>query len=180
MSNIETINKINLSLNRISVNDEYKKEWHIIENDFMLLCNNDKPISETLYRIGGINNPNPKKDKYFMLIKYTEAYYDDKILKHCKDKDPKHLEGRWCIIDSNGVEKVVFDAFKHGYIVKDSCIYHIDSKYYNIETGEYYGRATSSVESSKKLYLDLKYNDNPNKRGLLIINKQTGFSELEI
>ena len=107
------------------------------------------------------------------------AYYKENVLKHCKNKDPKHLEGIWCIIDSNGKEKVIFDNLHHGYIVKNSCVYYIDSKYYNIKTGEYYGYASSSMESSTELYLDLEYNDDKNKRGILIINKSTGFAELK-
>jgi hypothetical protein len=163
----------NLSLNPICIKEDYKKEWRISESDFMLLCNNGVPLSNTLYRVGGLNNPN-----YFMLLKHIEARWEDKILKQCKDKYPKHLDSRWCIIDNKGTEKVIFDTYNHGYLVKGSCIYHIGSKYYNIETGEFYGYSPSSMESSTRLYLDTKYDRDKNKRGVLVIDKLTGTSEL--
>lgn len=170
-------NNNHLSLNPISIHKEYRKEWNVHENDFLLLCNNDKPISTTLYRVGGLNSSNPEKDNYFLLLRYTEAFYSESLLKHCKDKNPKHLEAKWCIFNNKGQEKVVFDTFKHGYLVKNSCIYHIESRYYNIETGECYGYSSSSMESSIHLYLDLKYNTE--KTGVLIIDKKTGVSELK-
>lgn len=122
-----------------------------------------------------MNNPKPEKDNYFRLIKYVEAFYSNEIKSA---KDPKHLEDRWCIIDKNGVEKVEFEPYKYPYLVKDSCIYSIDKKYYNIETGEYYCSASSSMESSDFLFLENRFDQDKSKRGILKICKKTGKYEL--
>ena len=95
------LGKINLELNQIFLQEDYRKKWNISLNDFMCLTKNGELISNSLYRIGGLNDPKLEKDDYFMLIKYVEAHYSDNITKIEKDK--RHLEGRICIIDKNGM-----------------------------------------------------------------------------
>lgn len=167
-----------LQLSPISINLEYCMKWNINTslNDFVCLTKNGNLISNSLYRIGGMGTPNLKKDEYFMILKYVEAFYPDDITKIQKDKP--HLEGRWCIIDKNGVEKVELSPFKSPYLVKNSCIYSIDSNYYNIETGELYGRAYSSMASTDYLFLDNKYAEDKSKCGVMKINKKDGTWEL--
>lgn len=170
-----------LQLSPIKVNEDYLKEWNEHLNDFVCLTRNGKLISNSLYRVGGLNNPKPDKDRYFMLIKYVEAYYSADILKMSKSTTgPKHLEGRWCIIDSNGIEKVEFDYFKSPYLVEDSCIYSLNGNYYNIETGELYCHTFSSMSSKDYLFLNNQFDKDISKRGVLKISKRTGLTELFI
>lgn len=111
-----------------------------------------------------------------MLIKHVEAFYADSITKDPQRKP--HLESRWCIIDKHGDEKVVFEPFKHGYVVKDSVLYTMDSKYYNIETGVLYCYAVNHCESSEYVFLENRFDDDKTKRGVLKIHKKTGTVEL--
>ncbi len=161
-----------LQLSPITINEDYRKKWRIHENDFVGLSKNGELISSFLYRVGGIGDSDIKNKDYFMLIKYVEAFYSDDITKDKKQKP--HLEGRWCIIDKNGIEKVEFPSHKHGYIIKNSCLYSCDSNYYNIETGEFYGRAYASMESAEYVFLDNRFNDDKQKKGVMKINKKDG------
>jgi hypothetical protein len=113
-----------------------------------------------------------------MLLKYVEAYYPANIMQMSKSTDPKHLEGRWVIIDENGVEKVVFESFKHGWLVADSVIYSLDQKYYNIETGEFYCQSFTSMSSDEYLFLNNEFDKDESKRGVMKINKKDGTFEL--
>jgi len=158
----------------ITLSDEYRKKWNIHERDFICLTKNGELISNSLYRIGGFGAD--LKNDYFMLIKQVEALYDDAITK---DETRKHhLEGRWVILNMNGVEKVEICAYKHPYITKNSCIYSIDSNYYNIETGEFYCNASTSMCSSEYLFLDNRFDKDKSKRGVMKINLKNGSWEL--
>ncbi len=175
ISKVDPGNNAPLQLCKISINEEYRVKWNIHENDFLCLTKNGHLISNSLYRTG-MFTPNLKEDKYFLLMKHVEAFYDDSITKDSKRKH--HLESRWCILDSNGVEKVVFPSFKTPYLIKDSCIYAIENKYYNIENGEYYGTSYSNMQSIEFLFLEKKYDDDKSKRGVMKINKKDGSWEL--
>lgn len=169
----------NLQLGKISIKEDYRKEWNIRMDDFLGLSLNGELIRPTLYRKGGLNTPNLKSNKYFMLIKHIEAFYPDRIMKNSGGKDPKHLAERWCILDKNGIEKVEFSqSLNYPYLVKNSCMYSIDRNYYNIETGEHYCKASKSMESDKYLFLENSYDKEKSKRGVMKINKETGISEL--
>jgi len=142
-----------LALSKITLPEDYKEKWNEHMTDFLCLSRNGELVRPTLYRKGGINNLG--KDRYFMLLKYIEGFYDVKITA-----DPKrrpHLEGHWCILDKNGNEKVIFDSYEHGYLVKNAPIYSIKSKYYNIETGEFYCYASKVIDSSEYLFLENRY-----------------------
>lgn len=165
-----------LQLSKITVNVEYAKKWNVGLNDFLCLTKNGELISNNLYRVGGMGTPNLEKDNYFMLLKYVEAYYDDEITKD-KSRKP-HLDGLWCIIDKNGIEKVECKKFSSPYLVKNSCIYSIDRKYYNIENGQLYCQAYTSVESKDFLFLENSFDDDKSKRGVMKINKKDGSCEL--
>lgn len=169
-----------LQLSPIQVNEEYCKEWNERMTDFVVLTKNGELISNSLYRVGGFGFD--IKQDYFMLLKYVEAVYEMDFLKKCYpnksnkelELQRKHLEGRWCILDKNGVEKKVFDHFKTPYIKKGSCIYSVDSNYYNIETGEFYCNSSKSMESSEFLFLENPYDKDLSKKGVMKINKKDG------
>ena len=173
-----------LQLSPIQVKDEYCKEWNESATDFVVLTKNGELISNSLYRVGGMG-ADIKKD-YFLLLKYVEAIYDFKFIKECyPNKNTsqleslrKHLEGRWCIIDINGNEKVEFNQFDRPYLVSNSCIYSIKSNYYNIETGEFYCNSSSAMSSTHYLFLENNYDGNKSRRGVMKIDKKDGTWEL--
>ena len=173
ITSLEETNKEGLKLNHIVVDADYMQKWNERLEDFVLLTFNGKVLRHTLYRKGGIGGY--WKDGYMMLIKHVEAFYDDSITKDPKRKP--HLESRWCIIDWQGNEKVEFTSFKHGYIVGGQ-IYSIENKYYNIETGEFYCKAYHSVSSDEYLFLQNDYDENSEKRGVIMINKKDGTYKL--
>lgn len=163
-----------LQLSRIDLNPDYKSFWNETKSDFVCLTQNGELVSNSLYRVGGFG-ANLKKD-YFLLLKYVESFYEDSITK---DKNKKrHLSGHWTIIDKNGIEKKVFEQFKSPYLVKDSCIYCLDQEYFNIETGVFYCRSYTRMESDSFLFLNDEFNEDKNKRGVLKINKKDGSLEL--
>lgn len=167
-----------LQLSPITLKEEYRKKWNVHENDFVALTRNGELVSNSLYRVGGFGGRSDvNKGGYFMLLKHVEAYYADNITKE-KARKP-HLESRWVIIDNNGVEKVEFNQFKTPYLTKDSLIYHVDNRYYNIETGEQYGDSIyTKVESKEFLFLENLYDKDDSKRGVMKINKKDGTWEL--
>lgn len=162
-----------LQLSNIKVDADYCKKWNETMQDFVVLTKNGNLISNSLYRVGGMG-AKPDGKNYFMLLKYVEAYYSADIMKGSKTKDPKHLEGRWCILDKDGIEKAIFDRFKSPYLVRDSCIYSIEQNYYNIETGEFYCHAYTSMSSSEYLFLNNEFDKDLSKRGVMKINKKDG------
>ena len=176
-----------LQLSPIQVNKDYLKEWNENSNDFVCLTKNGELLRPTLYRVGGLNNPKLDKDRYFMLLKYVEDIYDYDFIKKCYPEkgrkelelQRKHLKGIWCILDKDGNEKIEFERNLYSpYLIKDSCIYTINSNYYNIETGEHYGYANSCSESKEFLFLDNKYEKDKSKCGVMKINKQDGSYEM--
>ena len=168
--------KIKLQFIKASISESYRKKWNVRGDDFVYLTRDGKLIGNTLYRIGGMGSPRLNEDDYFMLLKHVEAFYPDNITKVKKDKP--HLEGRWCILDKNGNEKVEFKQFDSPYLVKDSQIYSINGKYYNIESGELYCDARGSMVSSEFIFLENSWDDDKSKRGVMKINKKDGSFEL--
>lgn len=159
----------------IQFNEEYKKKWKIYgsEDYFHLLKNGTVINNNAIYRVGGMGAK--LNEKYFLLLKYTEAFYEDSITK---DKNKKrHLEGVWTILDNNGNEKVSFNLFSSPYLVSNSCLYLINSKYYNIETGEYYGDSSKTMETKEFLFLERSgWNSKKDglEAGVLKIRKEDG------
>jgi len=179
LRSIKIDNSDTLQLNPIKVNDDYRKEWNVSCNDFMVLTKNGELLNNCLYRIGGLNNPKVGIDKYFMLLKYVEDYYSEDVLKISKSNNPKHLDGRWCILDKNGNERIVFErSLDYPYLVENSCIYHIKNHYFNIETGEDYGYTSSSFKSEEFIFLENRFEKDLAKKGVMKINKENGTWEL--
>ena len=178
MTAIQKFNDGKLQFGRVTIDEAYRKEWNEHCNDFVLLCRGDQPIRNTLYRVGGMGTPKLNVDEYYLLLKYTEAFYPQDILKMSGNKDPKHLEGNWVILNKNGDEKVVFPHFKSPYLIKDSVLYSIDNNYYNIETGFMYCQSYKHMESNDFVFLDNAYDNDKSKRGVMKINKKDGTFEL--
>ncbi len=174
---IAVIKNSDLALNPIQVNAEYKEKWNEHCSDFLLLTKGGEVLRNTLYRIGGLNNPNLEKDRYFMLLKHSEAFYADDITTDKKRKP--HLQSTWCILDSMGNEKVVFPTFTHPRIIKNSVVYTCDNKYINIETGEVYADyAAVGIESSEFIFIKNRFDKDESRRGVLKVDKLTGKWEL--
>jgi len=163
-----------IELSSISVNETYRKKWNVSQNDFVFITKGGELVCDTLYRVGGFGAN--ITDDYFMLLKNVEAFYPDNITKE-KDKKP-HLESRWAILDKNGIEKVEFEPFQSPYLVKDSCLYSINSNYYNIETGEFYCYSSHAMVTTEFVFLENRYDKDESKRGVMKINKKDGSWEL--
>lgn len=176
-----TSNTGTLQFSPITINEDYRKKWRITMNDFICLTVNGELLRPTLYRIGGIGRPNLGTDKYFLLIKQVEAQYSKEIMRMANmdpDRNPNHLDGRWCILDADGNEKVEFDSFKIPHLISGSCIYSIDGTYYNIETGECYGRVYTSFSSQDFVFLNGHFEKEALKGKVMKINKKDGTWEL--
>jgi len=172
------IDKEGLKLVPIEVKEEYLKEWNESSNNFKVLTYNGELLRNVLYHEGGIGQYDTKKP-YLMLLRYEEAYYDKKILKISKSNRAKHLKGCWCILDNKGNEKYICkETINHPYLVSDSCIYTINSKYYNIETGYCYGESYHKFETSNYVFINNEYDDDITKRGVIKIHKLDGTFEL--
>ena len=158
--------------------EKYSKKWNIYMNDYVQLADDDgNLISDSVYRLGGFfswNNFN--KGEYFDLLKYTEEYFGDNITKDKKQK--RHLEGRPCIVDKNGVEKVVAEACDSIYIRNNSVIYSRDKGLYNIETGEYYGKPSTEINGEKYIIIENRWEKDENLKGVFMIDKKTGKKQL--
>lgn len=169
-------NKISDSLELVPVklDEAYAKKWKA-NMTYHHLYHNGKQLRDTLYGVGGLGAK--LSGKYFLLLKYSEAFYSENITKHT-GSDPRHLEGCWCILDEDGNEKVNFEYYANPYLISNSCIYTIDHRYFNIESGEKYCQAYDRMETSEFLFLNNAYDDDVKKRGVMKINKLDGSFEL--
>ena len=151
---------------------EYTKHWNIIQHDFVRLYKDNELISDAAWRIGGFGaTPN---GKYFALIKHTEDYYEDNITKDPKEKP--HLKSNWCIIDKNGVEKIVCKKFDSPYIIGD-ILCSIDQVIYDIESGYSYGKSYHNMITSEFVFIHIEYDEDKSKRGVYKINRTDGTFE---
>jgi hypothetical protein len=157
----------------ISLYTDYRKKWNVHNGDFICLTIDGILVNNSLYRVGMFEAD--LKEDYFMLLKYTEAMYEDSITKDKKRKP--HLESRWCILNKKGEEKVVFKPYESPSL-SGGVIYSIGQKYFNIETGEFYCSAHVSMSSEEYLFLYNQYDNDESKRGVMKINKKTGIYEL--
>ena len=89
------INEHGIQIISIKINEDYAKKWNVHLRDFVCITKNNKLLTLTLYRIGGIRTNKIKGKKYFMLLKYVEAFYSKSIINFTKTKDSRHLESRW-------------------------------------------------------------------------------------
>lgn len=160
-----------LELRKVTLDADYAKKWNEHCTDFVKLYKDGVKVSDTLYRVGGIGSSQPK-DGYYLLLKYVEEYYEDKITNDVKRKP--HLAGYWCILNTEGVEKIVAkERFKNLWLA-GGVIYSQDSNYYNIETKGFYCRTNSVMGTDDFLFLENKWDDNESKRGVIIIDKADG------
>jgi len=165
------MNKI--ELRPIDVDPKYLEKWNSSHySSFCHLYKNGEKVSDTLYRKGGFSTN--LNDKYFMILKYTESYYNDNITKEI-DRKP-HLSGNFTIIDNDAVERISFESYKNPYLF--GCVYSINNKYYNIETGELYCDSYTTIKTENFIFLNNRYDDDKRKRGVLKINKNDGTWEL--
>lgn len=164
-----------LKLCSITINTLYRKEWNINLNDFVHLVKDGKLLNNNLYRVGGIGS-RPNGNNYFMLLKYIEATHE---ISFISDDNKKYLKSYWCILDPEGNEIISFENSNNTpHLIKNNCIYSFDRKYYNLKTGECYGKIYSTVMSENFLFLQNEYDKDESKHGVLKVNKKDGTYEL--
>lgn len=162
-----------ISFSPIDLNPEYRKKWNAKQHDYICLTRGGEPINNNVYRKGGLFSFNPETDNYFIIIKCVEAVWPDKITKVKKDKN--HLSTVWCIYDKWGNEKIQKpESLSYLSLVKNSCIYSDGSHYYNIETKEYYGESSDSMETDTYLWIDTRSWKDKENTGIKQINKKDG------
>lgn len=145
---------------------KYMNEYNIRNNDYFHLKINGEVNTNIIYRMGGLTNlATIKNDKYFMLLKYKEIH----------DEYGSFLKGYWVMLNHKGQELMEFEPYDNVYPIKNTPIYVINSKYGNAETREIYCESTSPrMETNNFLFLNNLYDKDPNKRGVLMINKNDG------
>ena len=164
------IKNTDLTLEPISIPEEYAKEWNERCTDFLVLCRDGKIISNSYYRKGGLFHN--KGLDFLHIIKYTEDYYDKNLTSETK-KNPaarKHLKGRFCLINKEGKETKVFDQFGSSYLLCNA-IYSVDRNYYSTFTNELICQSYSTMDSENFYFLST---DN----SVYKINKHTGHKEI--
>lgn len=173
-----------LELRPVQLPAEYRKKWNETCPDFVHIYVDGKKVSDTYYRVGGVNPTiNRKRDgileglEHCTLLKYIEARYEG---KETTPGSLNHLESHWCIVNQKGEEVVVSRRFNYIYIVGD-CIYKTsdNNSYYNIKNGQCYGESLDDVlVSDDFIFVADKYNKDREKRGVLKIDTKTGEYEL--
>lgn len=162
-----------LELVPVELEEEYCRKWNTHERDFVQLTRNGVPINNSIYRTGMFGGK--FKDGYTLMLKYTEALYDDSITTDEARK--RHLHGTWCIINEDGIEKVQFKKFENAYL-SGGVIYSVDRNYYNIETGEHIGSFSSSISSDDYIFFEDHFNKDKSKRGVVKVKKSDGSSQI--
>jgi len=171
-----------LELCKIQVDEAYLNKWNESCRDFVCLAVNGELLRPTLYRVGGMGDSSIRDKDYFLLLKYTEAYYDKDIIESARKRgsktDGKHLEGEWCIIDKFGKERFVAPrSLDRIGLVSNSLLYNFKDYLYNIETGYCYGKEDRSMDSEEFYFMSNKYDKDKSKRGIYKINKKDGSFE---
>lgn len=158
----------------IRINDDYKNQWNIHSEDFVCLTKNGKLITNSLYREGGIGGFK-LNEPYSLILKYVESYYDDNITTDLNKK--RHLAGLWCIVNNQGIEKVVFARHKTPYLT-GGIIYSLDRHYYNIETNELICKGSEHMCSEDFVFINNRFDEDKSRRGVWKVNKETGECEI--
>ena len=168
-----------IELKPIELSLDYLTKWNEQSKVFAQIYVDGKKVNDNIYRVGGIGGLN--KVGYSRLLKYTEAFYEKRIMDMCGENKPKnnrHLQGNWCIINEKGEEKIVFENSLDSPYLDGGVIYSKKNSYFNIETGKLYCDADSSMSTENYLFLENKYDKDKSKRGVLKIDKKTGEFEL--
>jgi len=165
------INEV-VTLEHAELSKNYRDQFRIPKSsdDFYYLYINGEKKSDTLYRIGGMN-PLSNPD-YFLILKHEEGTYDSFV-----EKDIPHLVPTWCIYDKNGILKLTFSQYESIYLT-GGLIYSIKNKFYNIETGFYYGNTTRYLKTDNYLFLENKYLPIDGIKGVMKIHIPTGEYEI--
>lgn len=174
---IEVTGECGLSLGKITLDENYAKEWNVHHmSDFVTILKNGEILKPVLYRLSGVNhNLDLKKDRFFMLLKYTEAYHTDDIMKRCGNKAPrtnKYLKSVWCIFNDKGEE--LYESIEYGtspYLIKDAPIFSVNNKYYNLLTKEYLGQPSTIIKNDSFMIFDNQCEKDEKIKGILKINK---------
>ncbi len=156
---------------KVELNPEYKEKFQI-DTEFVKSFKNGKLLNDSLYKIpflSGIKDG----DKYIIINKYIESVFNKRVLDITKNKNPNYLESTYCIIDSDGNEKVNFEPNETPYLIKNSCLYKLNNRYYNIETNYLYGESNKDVLKTKEFIL-IQVKDNE----VIKINKENGSFEI--
>lgn len=130
-------------------------------NDVYQIYKNSELLNDLYYRFGGLSSIKNIFDRYFMLLEYKEDKTFSDGLNH----------GNWVIMDSYGVIHKKFELYQHAYLIKDSVLYSLNGKLYNIITDECYGYGKTMVLENSVI-LHREYTEQSNNA--LVINKVTG------
>jgi hypothetical protein len=161
----------------VSFDDEYAKKWNIrAEDNYCHLYKDGKKVRNTLYRLGGMDKI--RDNDYFILLKYDEAYYSDKITKDLKKK--RHLASQFCILDKDGNEKFCSSGGTDYPYLIGGCLYNYKDEIYNIETGYCYGKGRNYIKSENFIFLTSESDWKIHEKIVTKINKHTGeFEEIK-
>jgi hypothetical protein len=170
---------------KTELSPEYREKWNVNragENTFYHLCDSEgNKLNYFLYRLGwmsGDNKPDSFKVKhgYIMAMKQIESLYPETITKVRVEQ--RHLADCWCIINIDGIEKVLFKSHEIPYL-SGGIIYSLNNNYYNIETGEFYCHASTSFRTKDFLFLNNFYDSkNPDRQGVMKLNIWDGTFEI--
>jgi hypothetical protein len=168
-----------LQFSPITLDEKYAKKWNESGSGFFCLTIDEKLVSESLYRKGGLGGK--WQDGYMMILKYVEDMYDKNLTKDMTHAKRHHLDARSCIINKQGKEMFVQDGgIDHAYL-QGGVVYSVGDGYYNIETGELYCRSYSrKLESDEFIFLDISWDVEKKsfKGGVMKINKKDGSFEV--
>lgn len=168
-----------VSLSKISLCETYREEWNVHMDDFYVMSKDGELLRPTLYRKGGINYPDLSKDTYFMLLKYKESFYEDRIMEMCGENAPKsnkYLDGIWCIFDRDGNELWENEgrSIHSPYLVKNAPIFSVGGNYYNLLTKKYLGSPSSVIQNEFFMIFDNKFEKDEDVKGIIKISKLDG------
>jgi hypothetical protein len=178
----ETPYNDDIEFSPIVLTDEYAKKWNERSSDFFKIYKDGVPVSEKIYRQGGLFNKNDLNQPYFQIIRYSEALHDRKTFPKHTTEQLRHLKPTWVIIDSKTGEEVYefANSLDNGRIFKNSILCSYKNSIFNIKSGEKLveNLSVSSLESSEFLFVDNSFDTDKSKRGVYKIHKMT--AEIEV
>ena len=160
----------------VTLDKDYKKKWNVINSadDFGIIMRNGNIVNDKLFRIGGLTTL-IEGEQYISLLLQKESFYSKKIMDMAKSSGTaNHLDNQTTFLNNNGEIAIIFETKLSYPRIVGGCIYAVDNKYYNIKTQEFICSGYVSMKSKDFLFVESKYADDIDRRGVFQINIHNG------
>ena len=160
----------------VTLDKDYQKKWNVRNSadDFGIIMRNGNIVNDKLFRIGGLSIFR-EGEQYISLLHQKESFYSKEIMDMSKSGGTaNHLANLTTFLNKNGEIAIIFEDKLNYPIIVGGCIYAYNNKYYNIKTQEFICSGYASMKSKDFIFVENKYADDIDRRGVFQINIHNG------